>query len=198
MTRVGFEPTTPVFRRAKTVHVSDRAATVITINNIGPSKIFLRIGARVCGNNIRFLPSFICSRLMFTYQQDNCRHRLHARRSRWCKQSTGLPVAPYIPQGTACGSCSRSSANFGKRRHPSSWSSRNWQDSWSIAISLCCWPRSVPRCEGSISSPQCPRNRAPGSYRNGQIRGGQRSNSSGRSPAERHGAVVLTVLRKSA
>jgi hypothetical protein len=27
--RVGFEPTTPVFDRAKTVHASDRAATVI-------------------------------------------------------------------------------------------------------------------------------------------------------------------------
>jgi hypothetical protein len=28
MRRVGFEPTTPVFERAKTVHVLDRAATV--------------------------------------------------------------------------------------------------------------------------------------------------------------------------
>jgi hypothetical protein len=29
MSRVGFKPTTPVFKRAKTVHASDRAATVI-------------------------------------------------------------------------------------------------------------------------------------------------------------------------
>jgi hypothetical protein len=29
MTRVGFEPTTPVFERAKAVHVLDRAVTVI-------------------------------------------------------------------------------------------------------------------------------------------------------------------------
>jgi hypothetical protein len=29
MPRVGFESTTPVFERAKTVHVLDRAATVI-------------------------------------------------------------------------------------------------------------------------------------------------------------------------
>jgi hypothetical protein len=29
MPRVGFEPTIPVFGQAKTVHVSDRAATVI-------------------------------------------------------------------------------------------------------------------------------------------------------------------------
>jgi hypothetical protein len=31
MTRVGFKPTTPAFKRAKTVHVLDRAATVIGI-----------------------------------------------------------------------------------------------------------------------------------------------------------------------
>jgi hypothetical protein len=30
--RVGFKPTTPVFKRAKTVHVLDRAATVIGAN----------------------------------------------------------------------------------------------------------------------------------------------------------------------
>jgi hypothetical protein len=29
MPRVGFEPTIPVFERAKTIHVLDRAATVI-------------------------------------------------------------------------------------------------------------------------------------------------------------------------
>jgi hypothetical protein len=29
MSRVGLEPTTPVFERVKTVHASDRAATVI-------------------------------------------------------------------------------------------------------------------------------------------------------------------------
>jgi hypothetical protein len=32
--RVGFEPTTPVFSRARTVHALDRAATVIGIYNI--------------------------------------------------------------------------------------------------------------------------------------------------------------------
>jgi hypothetical protein len=33
MHRVGFEPTTPVFERAKTVHALDRAATVIGEEN---------------------------------------------------------------------------------------------------------------------------------------------------------------------
>jgi hypothetical protein len=32
MPRVGFEPTTPVFERPKTVHASDRAATVMGCN----------------------------------------------------------------------------------------------------------------------------------------------------------------------
>jgi hypothetical protein len=31
MPREGFEPTIPVFKRAKTVHASDQAATVISI-----------------------------------------------------------------------------------------------------------------------------------------------------------------------
>jgi hypothetical protein len=34
MPRVGFEPTIPVFQRAKTVRAVDRAATVIGIDNI--------------------------------------------------------------------------------------------------------------------------------------------------------------------
>jgi hypothetical protein len=36
MSRVGFEPTTPVFEQAKTVHALDRATTVISlsVNNI--------------------------------------------------------------------------------------------------------------------------------------------------------------------
>jgi hypothetical protein len=33
MPRVGFEPTIPVFKRAKTVHALDRAATVIGLTN---------------------------------------------------------------------------------------------------------------------------------------------------------------------
>jgi hypothetical protein len=32
MPRVGFEPTIPVFKRAKTVHALDRAATVIGLH----------------------------------------------------------------------------------------------------------------------------------------------------------------------
>jgi hypothetical protein len=32
MPQVGFEPTNPVFERAKTVHASDRAATLIGLN----------------------------------------------------------------------------------------------------------------------------------------------------------------------
>jgi hypothetical protein len=32
MPLVGFEPTTPVFERAKTVHASDRAANVMVCN----------------------------------------------------------------------------------------------------------------------------------------------------------------------
>jgi hypothetical protein len=31
MTRVGFEPTIPVFERSKTIHVSDRATTAIAL-----------------------------------------------------------------------------------------------------------------------------------------------------------------------
>jgi hypothetical protein len=38
MPRVGFEPTTPVFERAKTVNTSDRAATVIGAHIIIPTK----------------------------------------------------------------------------------------------------------------------------------------------------------------
>jgi hypothetical protein len=34
MPRVGFEPTIPAFERARTVHVLDRAASVIGINVI--------------------------------------------------------------------------------------------------------------------------------------------------------------------
>jgi hypothetical protein len=33
MPRVGFEPTTPVFKRAKTIHTLRRAATVVGYNN---------------------------------------------------------------------------------------------------------------------------------------------------------------------
>jgi hypothetical protein len=32
MPRLGFEPTTPVFKRAKTVHALERAATVIDMD----------------------------------------------------------------------------------------------------------------------------------------------------------------------
>jgi hypothetical protein len=41
MPRVGFEPTIPVFERAKTVHVSDRVATVI--DNVNYLSIYLSI-----------------------------------------------------------------------------------------------------------------------------------------------------------
>jgi hypothetical protein len=34
MPRVGFEPTTPVFERAKTIHALDRASTVIGLINL--------------------------------------------------------------------------------------------------------------------------------------------------------------------
>jgi hypothetical protein len=34
MPRVGFEPTIPVFKRAKTVHTLDRAATVIGVRKL--------------------------------------------------------------------------------------------------------------------------------------------------------------------
>jgi hypothetical protein len=40
MSRVGFELTIPVFERAKTVHASDRAATVIGIQPIIQSFFF--------------------------------------------------------------------------------------------------------------------------------------------------------------
>jgi hypothetical protein len=40
MRRVGFEPTIPVFERAKTVHVLDRAATVISHKSIYNRKIY--------------------------------------------------------------------------------------------------------------------------------------------------------------
>jgi hypothetical protein len=34
MPRVGFEPTIPVFERAKTFHALDRAATVVSLRNV--------------------------------------------------------------------------------------------------------------------------------------------------------------------
>jgi hypothetical protein len=37
MPRVGLEPTTPVFKRAKTIRALDRAATVIGIRALHPS-----------------------------------------------------------------------------------------------------------------------------------------------------------------
>jgi hypothetical protein len=43
MPRVGFEPTIPVFERAKTVHALGRAATVIGIAYYGTSKAFLNL-----------------------------------------------------------------------------------------------------------------------------------------------------------
>jgi hypothetical protein len=44
MPQVGFEPTIPMFERAKTVHASDRAATVIGIHEVqNPIKRFLSI-----------------------------------------------------------------------------------------------------------------------------------------------------------
>jgi hypothetical protein len=43
MPRVGFEHTTPAFERAKTVHVLDRAATVIGCDDGTLVKIFLDI-----------------------------------------------------------------------------------------------------------------------------------------------------------
>jgi hypothetical protein len=36
MRLMGFEPTVPVFERAKTVHALDRAVTVIATRNISP------------------------------------------------------------------------------------------------------------------------------------------------------------------
>jgi hypothetical protein len=39
MPRVGFEPTTPVFERATTVHASDRAASVIGIHYISTTQV---------------------------------------------------------------------------------------------------------------------------------------------------------------
>jgi hypothetical protein len=38
MPSVGFEPTTPVFERTKTVHALDRGATVIRKNKEGKGK----------------------------------------------------------------------------------------------------------------------------------------------------------------
>jgi hypothetical protein len=40
MSRVGFEPRTPVFERAKTVHALDRAATVIAILKLRCNTMF--------------------------------------------------------------------------------------------------------------------------------------------------------------
>jgi hypothetical protein len=42
MPRVGFEPTTPVFERAKTVHALDRAAPVIGIDRMSSEQLIGR------------------------------------------------------------------------------------------------------------------------------------------------------------
>jgi hypothetical protein len=42
MSRVGFEPTTPAFERAKTFHSLDRAATVIGLDKLGGLKIITK------------------------------------------------------------------------------------------------------------------------------------------------------------
>jgi hypothetical protein len=44
MSRVGFEPTTPVFEQAKTVHALDRAATVVGFMAIERNKLKICCG----------------------------------------------------------------------------------------------------------------------------------------------------------
>jgi hypothetical protein len=61
---VAFEPTTPVFERAKTVHVLDRAATVIgdVFNFSVESHYFLRdCNVRIIKNYINFGTKFKCT-----------------------------------------------------------------------------------------------------------------------------------------
>jgi hypothetical protein len=48
---VKFEPTTPVCERSKTVHASDRAATVISVAYIELSKIYATIINRLLSGN---------------------------------------------------------------------------------------------------------------------------------------------------
>jgi hypothetical protein len=61
MPQVGFEPTIPVFERAKTVHPLDRAATVI-----GGSLHLVNV-------NFQFhFISLICMSKIFTKLHDNC------------------------------------------------------------------------------------------------------------------------------
>jgi hypothetical protein len=51
MPRVGFEPTTPVFEQAKTVHAVDRAAAVIGSKGSNCAKIYKSesyITANIC------------------------------------------------------------------------------------------------------------------------------------------------------
>jgi hypothetical protein len=47
MPRVGFEPTIPVFERAKPVHALDRAAAVIGSDVLIPVSSFVRISTAV-------------------------------------------------------------------------------------------------------------------------------------------------------
>jgi hypothetical protein len=47
MLRVGFEPPTPVFELAKTVHALDRKATVIGNNNNNNNLILIHLRANV-------------------------------------------------------------------------------------------------------------------------------------------------------
>jgi hypothetical protein len=52
MSRVGFEPTIPVFEREKTVHVSDRAATVVgLLTNSSSDTKMSRVRDSVTNNN---------------------------------------------------------------------------------------------------------------------------------------------------
>jgi hypothetical protein len=56
MPRVGFEPTIPAFERAKTVHASDRAATVIGNDVIHFAKnIYISPAFSFLGDHSRFL-----------------------------------------------------------------------------------------------------------------------------------------------
>jgi hypothetical protein len=52
MPRVGFEPTTPVFEWAKTVHASDRAVTVIDKDHTRTTKTFLRGHCTIAASQI--------------------------------------------------------------------------------------------------------------------------------------------------
>jgi len=141
-------------------------------NKYDESDLLLKIKTNNSVRNIWHIFFARLNMIFFTCQADNFRRRLRARRRPFYRQSTGLVLAPYSPQDKVRGNYPCYCSRPGKRRHSSIWNPDNWQGSWDKTAPPCCYQRRVLRCGESIPSQRCPHNRAPGSSRYGQTRGG--------------------------